>query len=630
MTTTEDVEQGATPPRPNKRTTEASVLAALVEAAERAESRAAYLRSALARIADALHAPFALLEASHSSSVLYEEYDGGSSDPSFWREPLRELLTDVLTEPRPIARLFRGDSEVRLGLFAVPLLAGHGGTLGALTLAVPLPDRNDAERVLATLESLATVVGLSADALDGAEHGTGAPSATKSAERTLKSLRQASDHESSVDLAMAIVNRLRTRDEIDQVALGVVRGSRLQLLAISGLDDIETKSPGVAALQHAMEECLDFGDALCTQGGPSDGIAAGGRMHDAWHSETGDCAVASLPLRDEGRTAAVLTLRKGHGKRFRAQELAETAELVAPYALSLELLERADRGLLRHFAQTVRDLPRGFGSLHAAVRKLTVLAATIAFAWFCFGSMPYRISAETELQPAEERHVGAPRDARLIHAGPLPGSVVSAGSVLCEFDAEDARLEERRLQHELAVLEIEESRALAADDPGAARLARARMGELLAGIAIVRDEIEHAVVRAPVDGTILSGDLRDRLGDRFTKGESLFRVAGGEHWILELEVDERDVPEVRVGMTGAFSSFARPEVEHALTVRRVSPAAEERAGRNVFLVEAEVEVGDEWAKSGMEGVARLDAGHRRPVWIAFHGVVDTLRMHAPR
>mgnify|MGYP006979986190 CR=1 FL=1 len=45
---------------------------------------------------------------------------------------------------------------------------------------------------------------------------------------------------------------------------------------------------------------------------------------------------------------------------------------------------------------------------------------------------------------------------------------------------------------------------------------------------------------------------------------------------------------------------------------------------------AEVEVGDEWAKSGMEGVARLDAGHRRPVWITFHGIVDTLRMHAPR
>jgi len=617
----------SSPPRITKRTNEAAVIAALIEAADDAESRHAYLRAALALVGSALHSPFGLLEATQQSSVINEEFDGGSSDPNFWREPLHELLTDVLAEPRPIARLFRGAEDVRIGLFAAPLLDAYGGTMGALTLAVPLSASLDAERVLSTLEAMATVVGISADAICEEETVV---SSSKSAERTLKSLRQAAGQESGVELAMAIVNRLRTRDELDQVALGTVRGKRLKLLAISGLDRIQSRSPGVAALHKAMEECSDFREVLCVQEKRPDGIAVGGRMHDAWHRDTGSAAVASIPMMNGNVVSAVLTVRKSHGKQFTANELAELSELVAPYALSLELLERAGRGLVRHVVQSVATMHRSAFTLHGIVRKLTVLVAAGLFAWSVFGTMDYRLNADTELRPTEERQVGTPQDARLVSAGLLPGSFVTAGSVLCEFDSDTSRLEARRLIHEIAVLEVEESRSLAADDPGGAKLMRARMGELQAGLEIVRGTIERSIVRSPIDGTILEGDLRDRIGDSFSRGEPLFRIASGDTWTLELEISESEAAAVQVGMTGAFTSYARPEIEHPLTVRRIAPAAIEREGRNIFLVEAEVSIDEAWVKSGMEGIAYLSAGRRSPAWIALHGMVDTLRMHAPR
>lgn len=130
-----------------------------------------------------------------------------------------------------------------------------------------------------------------------------------------------------------------------------------------------------------------------------------------------------------------------------------------------------------------------------------------------------------------------------------------------------------------------------------------------------------------MDGVVLAGDHRSRIGDSFRKGESLFTIAPPAEWKLDILVAESEVDNVVSGMTGDFASHSRPEDSFQFAVVRVAPSAESIAGSNVFSVEATCDVSVSWARSGMAGFASIDVGTRTPVWILTHRAIDFARMH---
>jgi multidrug efflux pump subunit AcrA (membrane-fusion protein) len=95
---------------------------------------------------------------------------------------------------------------------------------------------------------------------------------------------------------------------------------------------------------------------------------------------------------------------------------------------------------------------------------------------------------------------------------------------------------------------------------------------------------------------------------------------------VELEIPERDIETVQVGQTGMFVSHARPDEPRPLHVSRVIPSARIREGRNVYLVEANIEAGAEYLKPGMDGVAKVNLGRRPVWWVALHRPIDYLRL----
>ena len=204
--------------------------------------------------------------------------------------------------------------------------------------------------------------------------------------------------------------------------------------------------------------------------------------------------------------------------------------------------------------------------------------------------------------------------------------MVSAGAVLCAFDDRDLRQQRAQLLAQCAVYQREEDRALAADDPVEARLAQANHDLMRVKLDIIDRRIVQSVVRSPIDGMLVAGDLRKQIGSVVARGDPLFAVAPMDRWTIELEVPEASVDEVKAGFEGVFAAYARPDQLRTFTVDQVGSAASIRHDANVFVAEAHISAGASWLRPGMEGVAKIHLG-RRPVWWAvLHRAVDYLRM----
>ena len=110
------------------------------------------------------------------------------------------------------------------------------------------------------------------------------------------------------------------------------------------------------------------------------------------------------------------------------------------------------------------------------------------------------------------------------------------------------------------------------------------------------------------------------------RGELLFEVALLESYRIILEVDEREIPDVRTGQPGELTLTALPDRGFPLIVERVTPVSTSADGKNFFRVEARLESPIDSLRPGMEGLAKIEAGRRSLMWIFTHKLTDWLHL----
>lgn len=602
-----------------------ATVAELVELAHIAPSISSFYRHALPLLGRCLGAAYVELEVRRAGTILHESWSDGRTPPEFWEEATQTMLIEALSTSETNARYFIGrEVDLAVGMISAPIgNAGRRG--GALVAAVPVTSRSAAEESIEALDVLCSLASSLVESIDR-------PRAQEQAadEDEVARIRKVGAFTSEVELGFAITNRLRTRDDAVQVALASVVGSRLKLLSISGLDDISPRSPGVKAIRYAMQECVDLGVPVVDQEQGLDAspdLVFGARLHRQWREALGSACVASVPLVAEGEVVAVLSIQRKGKASFEAEEIAELRDQVEPYAAGLEMVRIARRSLFRHIRDTVSDTfvdlfaPRRFG------RKVVLAGIGAAGSWVFMGALPYSIDAPCEVVTSAGRHVAARTDGILIEAGLAPGDTVQTGDILCRFETTQLELEGARLRGELAMLDVDVYRALGEGAAADAEFARVKGKALAASLALVEQKIESATVRAPIDGVVLEGDHRARIGDSFAKGETLYRLSPEGEFRLEIRVPERDVDTLYAGMTGEFASHARPGEASAFVLRRIAPMADSSGGDNVFIAEADSDLQADWLRTGMEGFASIDAGERSPAWLLGHRLVDFVRLH---
>ncbi len=424
--------------------------------------------------------------------------------------------------------------------------------------------------------------------------------------------------------AMTFCNEIATRQRCERVSLGWLDRGYIRVQAISRVDRFERKSEAVQKLAAAMEEALDQNAEIILPAPQAGGAFR--RDHEAYASARDVRFAVSLPLRDNGEAVAVCTCERSVAA-FGDSELRFLRLSCDQASRRLADLKRRDRWFgARAFTVVREKLGKLLGSEHTGAKIIAILAAAL-IAVVVFTRAPYRVNAAAYLRTDELVRLTAPFDGHIEKVFARVGDSVTQGQELLSLDQTDLLLREADLVAEKSRYDREVEKAQGTGALADMRIAAALRDQSAARLELVRYQLRLAVVSAPFDGTIVEGDLMDRMGSPVRQGEPLFKLGRVENLYAELEVDESDLHEVTTDMRGEVALASRPQERFPVRVTRVEPAAVAKEKRNVFIAKASFTGGAApWWRPGMSGAARLDAGQKTLLWLATHRTIDFLRL----
>jgi multidrug resistance efflux pump len=425
--------------------------------------------------------------------------------------------------------------------------------------------------------------------------------------------------------AMAFATELATALGCDRVSLGLYKGHRIRVKAISHSADFGKHMNLVRAIEGAMEEAFDQQTAVLVPA-PDQAIPLVTRAHETLRAEHGGGAVCSVPFAVAGEFAGAICLERYDGRAFDGREigLAEgVAELVGPVLIGKW---RDDRWLPVKAADSAREhLGRLFGPRHLGYKLVGVtLGGLIAF--FSLVEAEYRVGADALLEGAIQRVMVSPQQGYLATAAVRAGDLVNAGQVMATLDDRDLELERLKFSSEREQYLKEYRSALAARDPARVKILGSQIRQVEAELALTQDRLARLKLEAPFDGLVVSGDLSQSLGAAVERGEVLFEVAPLDGYRVVLQVDERQVGDVKVGQQGVLALTGMPSDKLPFTIEKITPVATAAEGRNYFRVEAALADAPEILRPGMEGVGKIDVDQRRLIWIWTRELMNWLRL----
>ena len=409
-----------------------------------------------------------------------------------------------------------------------------------------------------------------------------------------------------------------------RVCLGLADQGSVEIVALSTEVDFLRNAELCRTLAAAMDEALEQGASIAFPA-----VAHARPRVTLAHAEVarrGAASVVTVPLAHGGALFGAITLEYPAAAPPAPELIGDCEQLAGLVAPLLELKREADRpwhARLRIGARTMGQSLAGPGHL---VPKFAVLVLLGVLGALCYWPVAYRVSAPARLEGAVQRVLVAPADGYLRQIHAKPGDAVSSGQVLAELADQDLGLERRKWASERAQFENSAGSALAKGDRTQYVVNLAKADAARAQLELVDQQIVRSQIRAPFDGIVIKGDLSQALGAPVLRGDVLLTVAPADEFRLIVEVDERDIGDVRVGRRGALALAALPAATSVFRITRVTPVATARDGRNFYEVEARFESRPAGLRPGLQGVAKIDAGEQSLAWIWTHRLVDWARL----
>lgn len=206
-----------------------------------------------------------------------------------------------------------------------------------------------------------------------------------------------------------------------------------------------------------------------------------------------------------------------------------------------------------------------------------------------------------------------------------------------ELQGAKVRLESALVDHRRTANGAETSSLVAETDARAARSSfEALIAELHANRQqleafrqrrdILQREYEGMNILATRAGVILGEDLHKIAGRRFGRGEEIFRIGELEKFLLKIDVNEREISNVRLDSPVRFKLKTVPDRTFTGRVSKINaePTPNEQ-GQRFYAVEVVVDNADGLLRPGMTGFARISFGRQSIGLILADKVWQSLR-----
>ena len=429
------------------------------------------------------------------------------------------------------------------------------------------------------------------------------------------------EHENSTAAATDVVTEIADRFSCKRVSIGFLRGNVLHVAAISHSASFDRKSNLLRVVSDAMHECIDQAATVVYPPRKNMDYQAT-RVHAEFAASAGGASLCTVPLSSKGKVTGALLLERQPGRPFTATEVEHLEQIGLLIGSVLDIRSREERPFFRQTWDAITMFfSRLAGSNHPRLKIATALSLVL-ITFLALASGDFRIVSDAVLEPTVLRSIVAPQKGYIAEAYVRAGDIVSRGDVLLTLDDKDLLLEQRRFLGQEEQYRKEYRSALAGYDRVQVAITKARIQQVDAQLALIDKQLARTKLVAPIDGLVVSGDLSQSLGSPIERGDVLFEVAPLESYRVVLKTDERDIVFITTGQKGSLTLAGLPNTQISLTVEKITPVTIAEEGRNYFRIEALMDLQSDLLRPGMGGIAKIEVGRRKLIWIWSRRLVD--------
>ena len=515
-----------------------------------------------------------------------------------------------------------------------------------------LPPGHDAEAAAAFIEDFALFASGAAPPEKADAESSRLQFIEKCSQLALELHRARTVHE----VALTAVNEGRIIIGCDRMALAFKRGTKTEIVAISGQERVVTRSKLVGAMTELAETLLPIAKPFVFDGDYEALPSEVQRPLLQYMRESGSQRLETAPLlvkadatdgsdaepRFEPCGILLIDAFQSHTLPIDPAEMQAFSSHVAlalvnacRYEQSTTLLHRAMR---RFFAPSeTRNLRQ------AAVYAILVFITLIGLAVV---PMKHSVSASGRLLPVRRHVIFAPTEARVVEVLVDTNQRVTKGDILLRLSSERLESELLAARHQLdqkkqllTTLQAQAgAKSEAPSDVDQIRLSgsiaqtRVEIESLARRLELLQAEARDLEVRSPIAGVVATFDPRRMLQNRpVPKGEELLEIMDGSGpWELRL-----DLPAERAGAllqsqaasgesrsTVSFKLAAQPQQAFTGVLRHIGTRTNvDGDSQLVVPLEVDVSVSDIPSPvAGAEVLARVDCGYQ-PLWFVLLGDV---------
>lgn len=421
-------------------------------------------------------------------------------------------------------------------------------------------------------------------------------------------------HEEFYPSVQLIVDTLQKRLGCKQVSIAMMEKGHMVMAAMSGRLPGEAQSTSETTLIKAMEESVDQSATIILDqdSKTSDMVTL---AHHELLDEHALHSVCTTPIIYNGNAVAAITfedLKNGTMDKPTLQFYEQLALLLGP---ALKLKWTLLKGVKKR-------------TFHLSKKaKVIFSVAALVILSLCFLPGSYNVSTIAVVKSDKKQLLLSALDGFIASSTVRPGDAVSAGQQLASLDDRDLQLQKLKWAGKRNQLEKSYNKALSSLDRTELNIVKAQMGQAIAELSLVENQLKRTDIVAPFDGLIIAGDLSQSLGSPVKRGDVLYEIAPAQQFRMLLKVDERDINAIEIGQRGTARLSSMPNEDITVTVEKITPVSSPDEGNNFFHVEAAIEnMQDHRLTPGMSGVAKVEIGRRPYMWIWFHRAVDWIRL----
>lgn len=422
--------------------------------------------------------------------------------------------------------------------------------------------------------------------------------------------------ERDIDQAIQqLCSRLEKWTGAKRVVLGLASPSgSVAVTAISDTANLDKRSELIQAFEAALDETADQTEFTAWTSADVESAPIFRKL-----TRLASCdAVIGIPLRNESSDPIGAILLCGDSQ-WHSALLRKTAVQLCqrPITCCLELLQHARMSRWKRWRNS-------FKTKSGWLRTKLAIATTVLVTSVLLMPMPFQVKCNVTVEPVARRFVATPFDGTLDRTFVEPGSVVTKGEVLALMDERELRLQLTGLEAEVGAARKKRVAALATREAATAQLAALEITQLETRIETINHRLQNLSIQCPMDGVVVSGDLRRTEGAPLSIGQTLFEIAPLDRMIAEVAVPQDEVNHVRMGMQVSLRFDAYPDQTWSGKVMKLHPRAELQGQTTVFIAEVAVDNSDGRLSPGMSGRGKVESDDRTIGWILFHRSANAL------